>query len=75
MSPEEQKALIGKTAERRIELKKAINKLAQQRAQFLHDKVEATGGASASLDQKLYDAIREQSGSKGMSYEAEAPAY
>jgi Mg-chelatase subunit ChlD/cell division protein FtsB len=75
LSPEEQKALIGKTAKRRAELKKEINELAQQRARFLHDKVEAAGGAGASLDQKLYDAIREQSGKKGMSYEAEAPAY
>jgi hypothetical protein len=75
MSPEEQKALIGKTAERRAELKQAINELAQQRARYLRHKVEAAGGASASLDQKLYDAIREQSGKKGMSYEAEAPAY
>jgi Mg-chelatase subunit ChlD/cell division protein FtsB len=75
MSPEEQKALIGKTAERRAELKKEINELAQQRGRFLREKVEAAGGASASLDQKLYDAIREQSGKKGMSYEAEAPAY
>ncbi|MGD9163576.1 MAG: VWA domain-containing protein [Chromatiales bacterium] len=75
MSPEAQKALIGQTAERRAELKKEINALAQQRARFLRDKVEAAGGASASLDQKLYDAIREQSDEKGMSYEAQAPAY
>ncbi len=75
MSAEEQKALIGKTAKRRIELKAKIEDLAQQRAKFLRDKVEKAGGASASLDQKLYDAIREQGSSKGMRYEAEAPAY
>jgi cell division protein FtsB len=75
MSPQEQKVLIGKTSERRADLKKEINELAQQRARFLRDKVKAAGGASASLDQKLYDAIREQSGDKGMSFEAQAPAY
>ncbi len=75
MSPQEQKALIGKTAERRTALKKEINQLAEQRARFLRDKVEAAGDASASLDRKLFDAIREQSDAKGMRYEAEAPAY
>jgi hypothetical protein len=75
MSAEEQKTLIGNTAKRRIELKAKIEDLAQQRAKFLRDKVEKAGGASASLDQKLYDAIREQGSSKGMRYEAEAPAY
>jgi Mg-chelatase subunit ChlD/cell division protein FtsB len=75
MSPEEQKALIGKTAKRRAELKQEIDQLAKQRTRFLYDKVEARGGASESLDQKLYEAIRDQSSSKGMSFESEAPAY
>jgi hypothetical protein len=75
LSPEEQKAMIGKTAERRGRLKQEIEALAKQRARFLRDKVEAEGGASASLDQKLYEAIREQASDKGMRYEAEAPAY
>ncbi len=75
MTPQEQKALIGRTAERRAALKKEISELAEQRAGFLRDKVEADGDASASLDRKLFDAIREQSDGKGMRYEAEAPAY
>ncbi|MEJ2456373.1 MAG: VWA domain-containing protein [Candidatus Thiodiazotropha sp.] len=75
MSPQEQKALIGRTAERRAALKKEIAELAQQRAGFLRDKVEAADDASASLDRKLFDAIREQSSDKGMRYEAQAPAY
>jgi uncharacterized protein YegL len=75
MSPQEQKAVITKSAKRRAELNSKINALAQQRARFLRDKVEAEGGASASLDQKLYDAIRDQGSRKGMSYEAETPAY
>ncbi len=75
MSPQEQKALIGRTAEHRAALQKEINQLAEQRARFLRDKVEADGDASASLDRKLFDAIREQSDGKGMRYEAEAPAY
>ncbi|MCU7917981.1 MAG: VWA domain-containing protein [Candidatus Thiodiazotropha sp. (ex Epidulcina cf. delphinae)] len=75
MSPQEQKAVIAKSAERRAALNKTIKELAEQRALFLHDKVEAAGGAGASLDQKLYDAIRDQGSKKGMRYEAESPAY
>ncbi len=75
MAPKEQKALIEQTAKRRSELKGEIKALADQRAQFLRDKVKAAGGASASLDQKLYETIRDQAGKKGMSYAADAPAY
>jgi Mg-chelatase subunit ChlD len=75
MSPQEQKALIGRTAERRTALKKEIDQLAKQRARYLRDKVEATEDTGSSLDRKLFDAIREQSAGKGMRYEAEAPAY
>ncbi len=75
MSPQEQKALIGRTAERREILKKEITQLAEQRARFLHDRVEATVDAGDSLDGKLFDAIRQQSSDKGLRYEAQAPAY
>jgi uncharacterized protein YegL len=75
LSPQEQKAVISKKAKRRAELQKEIKALAEQRARFLSEKVEANGGASASLDHKLYDAIREQAESKGLSYETQAPAY
>lgn len=75
MAPAEQKAAIEEAAERRAELKSEIQELAAQRADFLKEKVNAVGGASASLDHKLYGAIRDQAGKKGMHYEADTPAY
>ena len=52
-----------------------IQQLADQRTRFLKEQVAAEGGASASLDHKLYGAIRAQAAEKGMRYEADAPAY
>lgn len=75
MAPEEQKAMIEETARQRADLKREIQELAGQRAEFLKEKVDALGGAAASLDHQLYGAIRDQAGRKGLHYEADAPAY
>ena len=75
MAPEEQKALVKETADRRSELKRQIQALAEERSAFLRKKLEETGGAKDSLDHKIYSAVREQAGQKGLRYEAEALTY
>ncbi|MGD8589801.1 MAG: VWA domain-containing protein [Chromatiales bacterium] len=75
MSPEAQKTLIQQQAERRNELRQEIQDLAEQRADYLKQKVEEEGGATDSLDHKIYRAVREQAETKGLSYEAGALAY
>ncbi len=75
MEPEEQKAVIAETAVRRDELQKEIRDLAAQRAEYLKQKIEETGGARESLDEKIYRAVREQAAAVGLSYAADAPAY
>lgn len=75
MAPEAQQTLIASTAERRNKLQHEIKELSDQRSGFLRKKVEKLGGAKDSLDYKVYDAIREQAASKGLHYEADAPAY
>ncbi len=75
LPPEEQKAVIAQTAKKRDDLQREIKDLADQRAKFLDEQVAITGGAGASLDAKIYEAIREQGSSVGLSYEAAAPAY
>jgi len=75
MAPEEQAAVISETAERRDELQRQINELTQERSAYLEKKVEETGGARDSLDDKIYSAVREQAGRLGLTYEADAPAY
>jgi Mg-chelatase subunit ChlD len=75
MTPEERKALITETAQRRRELQRQIGELADKRAAYLKEQVAADGGARDSLDEKIYSAVREQAAPKGIHYEAEAAAY
>jgi len=75
LAPEEQKAAITETAKRREELQRQIKELADQRSAFLRKNVEEIGGAKDSLDYKIYSAVREQAGKKGLRYEADALDY
>ncbi len=75
MAPAEQEAAITETAERRSALRAQVAKLAQQRKDYLNKEIDAVGGATSSLDDKIYSAVREQAEDKGMRYEAQAPDY
>ena len=75
MAPAEQEAVILEKATERSELKDEIRQLAGQRSAFLHKKVEETGSAENSLDEKIYRAVREQAEAKGLHYEADSAAY
>jgi hypothetical protein len=75
MAPEEQARVISETAERRNELQRQITALTKKRAAYLDRKVAEAGGARDSLDDRIYQAVREQAGKMGLSYEADAPAY
>jgi len=75
MPVSEQKALIAETGERREDLKRQMTELANERAAYLHDKVEESGAAEGSLDESIFRAVREQAGAVGLEYGAAAPAY
>jgi Mg-chelatase subunit ChlD len=75
MAPAAQQTLISETARQRSELQQQIQELAEQRSAYLKQKVEALGGARGSLDHKIYTAVREQAGKKGLHYRADAPEY
>lgn len=75
MAPAEQQALIEEKAAAREALQGKIGKLAEQRADFIRQQVEARGDAETSLDYKLYSTIKEQASKRGLRYEADAPAY
>jgi Mg-chelatase subunit ChlD len=74
MAPEEQSMLIAETAKKRDNLQRQLKDLGAQRARYLDDKVKEAGGAKASLDHKIYDAVREQAEKKGIKYE-DGPEY
>lgn len=74
MAPAEQKAFVAELAEERADLQRQIRELSQDRDGYLAKKVDEAGGLADSLDQKLYDAVKEQAGEAGLEYE-DGPAY
>jgi hypothetical protein len=75
LSPEEQQTLVEEKAKQRNELQHQIDDLAKQRSDYMKQKVAEAGGAKDSLDQQIYQAVREQADSKGLHYQVEATAY
>lgn len=75
MVPEAQQAMVQEKLEQRRELEQQINRLAEQRADYIREQVAERGDAEASLDHKIYQAVKRQAESKGLHYGAEAPAY
>lgn len=75
LAPAAQEALIAKTAQRRHELTRQVEELADKRAAYLRDQVEASGGAAHSLDHGIFRAVREQAAAAGLTYDAAEPAY
>ena len=74
MAPEEQEAYLVGLASEREQLKRQIQELSEDRDSFLARKVEEAGGMKSSLDQKLYDTVKDQAGKAGLEYE-DGPAY
>lgn len=74
MAPAEQREYVARLADERADLKRQIQELSADRDSFLAKKVEEAGGMKDSLDQKLYEAVREQAGKAGLEYE-KGPAY
>jgi Mg-chelatase subunit ChlD len=75
MKPEDRRALIDQTAERRGELQQRIEVLAEQRSHYLKKQISELGGAEDSLDHQIYSAVREQAEAKGLRYDADALKY
>jgi Mg-chelatase subunit ChlD len=67
--PAERQAAVEAVVQKREELQQQIAKLALERDAFIATEVEKRGGAADSLDQQIYDAIREQAESRGLDYE------
>ena len=74
MARAEQEAFVAELAEERADLQRQIRELSQDRDGYLAKKVDAAGGLKDSLDQKIYDAVKEQAGEAGLKYE-DGPAY
>lgn len=74
MAPAEQRAYVAQLAGERAELKRQIQELSADRDDYLAKKVDEAGGMKDSLDQQIYEAVREQAGKAGLEYE-NGPTY
>ncbi|MGI9205387.1 MAG: vWA domain-containing protein [Woeseiaceae bacterium] len=74
MPREEQVAYVARLAEERADIQHKIRSLAEDRDEFIAKKVEEAGGLHDSLDQKLYETVKEQAGKSGLDYR-DGPAY
>ena len=74
MARAEQEAFVAELAEERADLQRQIRELSQDRDGYLAKKVDEAGGLKDSLDQKIYNAVKEQAGEAGLKYE-DGPAY
>ena len=74
MAPAAQEAFVAELAEERADLQRQIRKLSEDRDGYLTKKVDEAGGLKDSLDQKLYDAVKDQAGKAGLEYE-DGPTY
>ena len=69
LAPAARAELLAQTAQKRVDLKRQIAELASQRDAYIEAQIDANGGAAVSLDQQIYDAVREQAAPLGLDYE------
>jgi len=75
MAPDAQQAFIAETAQQRKELTQEIQQLAKQRNTYIKKQLNEKGGASDSLDEKIFSAVRDQAAKKGLRYDADLATY
>jgi len=74
LAPENRQSFVDELLGRREDLQARIQELSGKRDGYIQKKVKDAGGLESSLDQKLYDAVKEQAGAAGLEYE-DGPAY
>jgi hypothetical protein len=74
MKPLERKELVSESAREREALQNEIRQLSQERDAYVAEQLAEAGGAEDSLDQKIYEAVKEQAEAVGLAY-AEGPKH
>jgi hypothetical protein len=74
LAPPAQQAAVEGLLKKRAELQERIAALAGEREQFIADEVAASPAAPSSLDQQIYETVRDQAKAVGLEYN-EGPAY
>ena len=75
MAPEVAMEMITEQAKNRDEIKNEIKKLSESRSGYIRERVDALGGATDSLDEKIFGAVKDQARAKGLIYDSESASY
>ncbi len=75
MAPAAQMEVIEEKNERRNKLRQDILELTGKRAEFLKEEVAKAGKKDGSLDDKIYQTVREQAKEKGLIYASDSASY
>jgi uncharacterized protein YegL len=70
LPPAAQRAAVEQTVAKRAELQRQIAELGRERDAFIEAEVKESGGADASLDVQIYEAVREQAAPLGLVYDS-----
>jgi hypothetical protein len=68
LDPDQRQAVVAGLIEKREELRKRIQELGSRRDAYLAEQVEAVGGAAGSLDEQIFEVVRDQAAAKGLDY-------
>jgi hypothetical protein len=74
LAPARRQSFVDELSGKRADLQAQIQELGLERKSYIAKKVEEAGGLEESLDQKLYDAIKDQASVAGLEYES-GPSY
>ena len=75
MAPKVAMEMITEQAKHRDEIKNEIKKLSESRSGYIRERVDALGGATDSLDEKIFGAVKDQARAKGLIYDSESASY
>jgi len=75
LEPEARAQVIAGAAKRRSEIKAEIGRLSQERQRHIELTLAEETGRADSLDQRLFDTVKEQAKNKGLSYDAAKPVH
>ncbi len=74
LAPEARKEIISESARKREELQRQIRDISQERDAYVAKNLADAGGTRDSLDQKIYEAVKEQAEAFGLAY-ADGPKH
>ena len=75
IAPEERQSFIQKTEDKRNEITASIQQLAKKRQDYIKEELKNIPDVQTSLDNQIFETIKQQAKEKGINYLADEPVY